>query len=227
MDLAIFDLDNTLLAGDSDYLWGQFLVERGIVERESYEASNRQFYEDYKAGSLDIRAFLRFSLQPLRDNDPEQLKSWRDEFIEQQIRPIIAPLTQALLNRHRARGDELLIITATNHFVTEPIAKELGIANLLATDPEVIEGRYTGEVAGIPCFQAGKVERLKLWLQARGQNYARRYFYSDSHNDLPLLEQVDIPVAVDADEQLTLAASERNWCQISLREGGLPDDLAT
>lgn len=225
MDLAIFDLDNTLLAGDSDYLWGQFLVDRGIVDRDSYEAANRRFYDQYKAGSLDIRAFLRFSLKPLRENDPAQLQAWRTDFITTQIRPIIAPLSQELLDRHRARGDELLIITATNRFVTEPIAEELNIANLLATDPEIVDGVYTGEVAGIPCFQGGKVERLQLWLQNRETRYGKQFFYSDSHNDLPLLEQVDVPVAVDADEQLNSAARRNGWRQLSLRSGRLPDNF--
>lgn len=226
MDLAIFDLDNTLLAGDSDYLWGQFLVERGIVDRDGYEAENRRFYEDYKAGRLDIHAFLRFSLEPLRKNNPGQLAGWRAEFIETVIRPIVAPLSTELLDRHRERGDTLLIITATNRFVTEPIAAELGIENLLATDPEIVDGRYTGEIAGIPCFQDGKIRRLADWLEGRDQVFGKQWFYSDSHNDLPLLEQVDEPIAVDADEQLTAAASERGWRRISLRTEKLPADLA-
>lgn len=226
MDLAIFDLDNTLLAGDSDYLWGQYLVERGIVEAASYEAANQRFYDQYKAGELDIRAFLRFSLQPLRDNNPQELKGWRADFIRDKVRPIIAPLTAELLQRHRARGDTLLIITATNRFVTEPIAAELGIENLLATDPEIVDGVYTGEVAGIPCFQDGKVERLKMWLDAQQTQFDQQWFYSDSHNDLPLLERVDIPVAVDADPQLSQAAERNNWRQLSLRGTQLADDLA-
>ena len=226
MDLAIFDLDNTLLAGDSDYLWGQYLVERGIVEAASYEAANQRFYDQYKAGELDIRAFLRFSLQPLRDNDPQELEGWRADFIRDKVRPIVAPLTAELLQRHRDRGDTLLIITATNRFVTEPIAAELGIENLLATDPEIVDGVYSGEVAGIPCFQGGKVERLKMWLAAQETTFTQQWFYSDSHNDLPLLEQVDIPVAVDADPQLSQAAEHNAWRQLSLRGNQLPDDLA-
>ena len=225
MDLAIFDLDNTLLAGDSDYLWGQYLVERGIVDAASYEAANQRFYDQYKAGALDIRAFLRFSLQPLRDNNPQALKDWRSDFVRDKIRPIVAPLTAELLRLHRERGDTLLIITATNRFVTEPIATELGIDNLLATDPEVIDGHYTGEVAGIPCFQDGKVERLKLWLADRSENFAAKWFYSDSHNDLPLLAQVDKPIAVDADPQLSTAAETNGWQHISLRAERLPDEL--
>lgn len=227
MDLAIFDLDNTLLAGDSDYLWGQYLVDQGIVERGRYETENRRFYEQYKAGELDIRAFLRFSLQPLRDNDPAQLQAWRQDFVSRSIRPIIAPLSRRLLDRHRDRGDELLIITATNRFVTEPIAAELGIANLLATDPEIINGQYTGEIDGIPCFQDGKVQRLRAWLGQRDANYTSQWFYSDSHNDLPLLEQVDHPIAVDADPQLSDAANRHGWRQISLRGAELPTDLAS
>lgn len=225
MNLAIFDLDNTLLAGDSDYLWGQYLVDRGIVEQASYEADNRRFYEQYKAGELDIHAFLRFSLQPLRENDPSQLAAWRASFIDEVIDPIIAPLSRELLKRHRERGDTLLIITATNRFVTEPIATSLGIEHLLATDPEIIDGCYTGEIAGIPCFREGKVQRLNAWLESQGANYRQTHFYSDSINDLPLLQGVDVPIVVDADEALSAVAIERGWRQISLRDKQLPVDI--
>ena len=218
MSLAIFDLDNTLLAGDSDYLWGQFLVKEGIVDGEHYEAENLRFYEEYKAGGLDIYAFLRFSLRPLAEHDPAQLRAWREVFIERYIVPRIAPGTPALLERHRRQGDTLMIITATNHFVTAPIAALLGIEHLLATEPEFRNGRYTGEVSGIPCFQEGKVTRLQAWLDEHGMGLDGSWFYSDSHNDLPLLETVSHPVAVDPDDTLREWALTHQWPVISLRE---------
>jgi HAD superfamily hydrolase (TIGR01490 family) len=216
--LAIFDLDNTLLAGDSDYLWGIYLSERGIVDRELYESVNQRFYRDYTEGRLDILEFLRFSLRPLRDNRPEDLLLWRREFIAEKIAPIILPRARALVEQHRARGDTLLIITATNEFVTSPIAECFGVPNLIATVPEQVKGRYTGAVAGVPSFQAGKVKRLEQWVAATGENLAGSTFYSDSHNDLPLLERVDRPVAVDPDGELARRAKARGWPVISLRE---------
>ena len=218
MALAIFDLDNTLIGGDSDYLWGRFLVERGIVDGETYERENLRFYEEYKAGNLDILEFLRFSLGPLAENDPEQLERWRAEFVNQMIRPIQLPAAQALIDRHRQAGDTLIIVTATNRFVTEPIAALLGIPHLLATEPERIEGRYTGNVIGTPCFQGGKITKLKGWLADTGHTLEGSWFYSDSHNDLPLLELVDHPVAVDPDESLTRHARHHGWPVVTLRD---------
>jgi HAD superfamily hydrolase (TIGR01490 family) len=219
LTLAIFDLDNTLLAGDSDYLWGRFLTDRGIVDREAYERENERFYREYERGCLDIFEFLRFSLRPLRDNRPEDLERWRRDFLREEIEPIILPAARSLVERHRAAGDQLLIITATNEFVTAPIAERLGISNLIATVPERINGRYTGEVAGTPSFQDGKVTRLLEWLDGNGADLAGSTFYSDSHNDIPLLERVDNPVAVDPDEHLTRYAREQGWPRISLRGG--------
>ncbi len=218
--LAIFDLDNTLLGGDSDYLWGQFLVERGIVERENYERENRRFLDEYRAGTLDIYEFMNFSLQPLVRNPPAKMRRLRSRFLEEKIRPIMLPAARDLLQRHRARGDYLMIITATNRFVTEPIAEEFGVDHLLATDPEFEGGRYTGRVAGTPCFREGKVERLREWLEGSGGNLAQSWFYSDSHNDLPLLELVSNPVAVDPDETLAQHAEQLGWPIISLRNTG-------
>jgi HAD superfamily hydrolase (TIGR01490 family) len=211
MALAIFDLDNTLLAGDSDYLWGRFLVEQGIVDGEQYERENERFYEDYKAGRLDIQEFMRFSLKPLRKNPPTKLNQWRNLFIEEKISPIISEQARELVERHRRAGDLLLIITATNAFVTTPIAQRFGIDHLIATEPEQIDGHYTGEVAGIPSFREGKVSRLNEWLNEFKQTMQGSWFYSDSHNDLPLLEQVEHPVAVDPDETLAEVAKQRNW----------------
>ena len=217
VQLAIFDLDNTLLAGDSDYLWGKFLTERGIVDAEFYEQENQRFYEEYKAGELDIFEFLAFSLKPLSEHSPATLASLHRDFMAECIRPIITLASRQLLAKHRDNGDVLLIITATNRFITSPIAEELAVPHLLATDPEMINGRYTGQVTGIPCFREGKVERLQHWLQQTGYNLAESWFYSDSHNDLPLLEMVTHPVAVDPDETLADHAEARGWPVISLR----------
>ena len=217
VQLAIFDLDNTLLAGDSDYLWGKFLAERGIVDAAFYEKENQRFYEEYKTGQLDIFEFLAFSLKPLTEHTPEVLASLHREFMQICIQPIITPAARKLLARHQESGDVLLIITATNRFITAPIAEELGVPHLLATDPEMHNGRYTGRVAGTPCFREGKVERLQAWLKQTGYNLAKSWFYSDSHNDLPLLEMVSHPVAVDPDETLTDHAEAKGWPIISLR----------
>jgi HAD superfamily hydrolase (TIGR01490 family) len=218
MNLAIFDLDNTLLAGDSDYLWGRFLCERGIVDPARYEAANQRFYEDYKQGLLDIDAFLRFSLAPLAAHPLEQLEAWHRQFMEEMIEPIILPKALELIEAHRARGDRPLIITATNAFVTEPIARRLGVEDILATRPERVGDRYTGRYVGTPTFQYGKVKALEEWLSAQPEPLERSWFYSDSRNDLPLLERVDHPVAVDADEVLSIEAARRGWPRISLRE---------
>lgn len=217
LNLAIFDLDNTLLGGDSDYLWGRFLVEQGLVDGEYYERENRRFYEEYKSGTLDIYEFLRFSLQPLSQHSMVTLHEWRQKFIQEKIEAIMLPAARALLQQHRNQGHTLLIITATNRFVTQPIAAMLGVEHLLATEPEVKQGRYTGNVSGAPCFREGKVENLQLWLKATGMNLTSSWFYSDSLNDLPLLELVTYPVAVDPDETLARHARLREWPIISLR----------
>ncbi len=222
MSLAIFDLDNTLIADDSDYLWGQFLVDQGIVDKNHYESANAKFYDDYKQGTLDIVEFLRFSLKPLADHNPEQLYQWRAQFIEQAIKPLMLNAAQQLIDKHKDRGDTLLVITATNRFVTEPIVRLYGIENLLATAPEFIDGRYTGGFNGIPCFQEGKVKLLEAWLKDSSETMQDSWFYSDSHNDLPLLKLVDNPVAVDPDEKLTQFADAANWPIISLRNGQCP-----
>lgn len=217
MRLAIFDLDNTLLAGDSDYLWGQFLVEQGRVDGAWYERENRRYYELYKAGTLDINEFCAFSMKPLADNDPAQLRVWREQFVREKIVPIVAAGTPALLERHRAQNDRLLIMTATNRFITEPIAELLGVDQLIATDPEMVNGRYTGRIAGIANFQGGKVRRLHQWLQQQPQPFTHTTFYSDSRNDIPLLLEADTAVAVDPDEVLRAEARHRGWPIISLR----------
>lgn len=219
MSLAIFDLDNTLLGGDSDYLWGRFLIEQGLVDGEVYERENQRFYDQYRAGTLDIYEFLAFMLRPLAETPLAELLGWRARFMAEKIQPILLPKATELLDRHRAAGDTLLIITATNRFITEPIAERLGVPHLLATEPEFADGRYTGRSFGIPCFQQGKVERLQEWLAETGHDLAESWFYSDSHNDLPLLAQVTYPVAVDPDATLAEHAQERGWPIISLRGG--------
>ncbi|WP_293266636.1 HAD family hydrolase [Neptunomonas sp.] len=217
MSLAIFDLDNTLLNGDSDHAWGEFLCERGIVDSAKYSQSNDYFFQQYQKGTLDILEFLEFALQPLAILSTEKLFELHTQFMREKIEPMILEKSLALLQKHRDQGDFLLIITATNSFVTAPIAKRLGVDAILATDPEMLDGRYTGKVAGIPCFQDGKVTRLHQWLKATNHLLKGSFFYSDSRNDLPLLELVDNPVAVDADETLTQTAQQKGWPIISLR----------
>lgn len=219
MSLAIFDLDNTLLGGDSDYLWGQFLVERGLVDGEVYERENQRFYDRYRAGTLDIHEFLAFVLRPLAETPLAELLEWRNRFVEEKIQSILLPKASELLDRHRAAGDTLLIVTATNRFITEPIAELLAVPNLLATEPEFVDGHYTGRSCDIPCFQQGKVARLDRWLAETGRDLVESWFYSDSHNDLPLLDRVTYPVAVDPDDVLAEHARQRGWPIISLRGG--------
>ncbi len=211
MALVLFDLDNTLLAGDSDYLWGEFLGEQGLVDPDYYAAENERFYREYKEGKLDIFEFLNFSLKPLSERSMEELQELHRRFMEEKIRPLITRDAKMLVDMHRMRGDKLLIITATNAFVTAPIAAAFGIDNLLATEPEIVDGRYTGRVAGTPCFREGKVERLEAWLRDHDHSLGNAWFYSDSHNDLPLLEKVTHPIPVDPDEELSRVAEERGW----------------
>ncbi len=216
MSLALFDLDETLLAGDSDYLWGQYLVEQGAVDRESYEHTNRQFYEQYKQGTLDIFEFCRFAFQPLRRHPLARLKQWRSEFVEQKIKPIMSPKGIAAIEHHRRAGDQLVIITSTNQFITQPIADLYQVDQLLATQPQMINGEYTGEVDA-PCFAHYKIDRLNEWLKSSGANLEGSYGYSDSHNDLPLLSAVEYPFAVDPDDTLRQHALQHDWQIISFR----------
>ena len=220
MRLALFDLDNTLLAGDSDYEWGQFLVDRGVLERAEYEAQNRAFYEQYKAGILDIHEFLGFALRPLAEHSAGDLARWHAEFMRRRVLPMIGAAARDLVRSHQQRGDLCAIVTATNSFVTAPIAREFGVQHLVATEPESRDGRFTGRVAGTPCFREGKLVRLDEWLARLGQrlsDFEETSCYSDSHNDLPLLERVSSPVAVDPDETLAREAARRGWKRISLR----------
>jgi HAD superfamily hydrolase (TIGR01490 family) len=217
VSLAIFDLDNTLLHGDSDHAWGEFLCEKGVVDRTVYKEANDRFYQQYVDGSMNIFEFLEFALKPLTRFSNDELAALHQEFMQTKVEPMITDKALSLLQDHKAKGDYLLIITATNRFVTGPIAERLGVDEIIATDPEQIDGQYTGKVAGIPCFQDGKVTRLHTWLKENDHSLEGSYFYSDSRNDLPLLEVVEHPVAVDADSTLTQIANDRGWPVISLR----------
>jgi len=217
MALTIFDLDNTLLGGDSDYLWGEYLVENKLVNSEGYQRTNQYFYDQYLAGTMDIFEFSAFQFKPLADNSMTTLMQWRDDYLAKKIAPIILPAALTLIEKHTQRNDTLLIITATNSFITSPIAAKLGITNLIATEPELLDGQFTGKVSGTPSYQQGKVTRLQSWLSQTGHSLEDSYFYSDSHNDIPLLELVSNPVAVDPDPQLTAVAERNSWPIISLR----------
>jgi len=220
MNLALFDLDNTLIAGDSDFQWAQFLIEKKALDRELHEVKNIQFYEQYKAGTLDIHEFLDFQLKPLARHSRGQLETWRTEFVQKRIVPIIAPGARSLIERHQLDGDLCIIITATNSFVTAPIAQLLGIDHLIATEPEQKKGEFTGKITGTPSFREGKIERLEQWLDTNNLtwlSFLRSWFYSDSLNDLPLLCKVTHPVAVDPDATLKSHAEENAWPIITLR----------
>ena len=218
MALAIFDLDNTLISGDSDFLWGVFLGEQGIVDKDFYTRENERFYEEYKQGKLDIFEFLEFSLKPLADHSLPDLLNWRQKFIESKIKPIIPQASFDLIEKHREKNHTLMIITATNAFVTQPIAELLGIDILIATEPEMINNQYTGKVKGEPTFQHGKVNRLDAWLKENNETLRGSFFYSDSRNDIPLLEKVEHAIAVDPDDVLHQHAKMKQWPIISLRE---------
>lgn len=217
MTLAIFDLDNTLIGDDSDHLWGQFVCEQQLVDEADFAKRSDQFYADYQTGDLDIDAYLHFALGTLRGHPAELLDAWHRAFMDSKIKPVMLPKAAELIADHRKRGHELLIITATNRFVTAPIAAALGVENLIACDAEIVDGLYTGAPRGIPSYQAGKVARLYEWLGDRDSSLQGAWFYSDSHNDLPLLELVDNPVAVDPDDTLRAKAVELGWPVISLR----------
>ncbi len=217
MTLAIFDLDNTLIGGDSDHLWGQFVCEQQIVPGDEFGKRADQFYADYESGNLDIDAYVRFALSPLVGRPREEIDSWHRAFMKSKINPIMLPRAARLITDHRQQGHELLIVTATNRYITGPIAMSLGVDELIACEGEIVDGMYTGEPSGVPSFQDGKVTRLRQWMEGRDATLDGAYFYSDSHNDLALLELVDNPVAVDPDDTLRAHAEERGWPIISLR----------
>ena len=216
LTLAIFDLDKTLLSGDSDHAWGEFLVERGLVDGGHYRRENDRYYEAYQAGELDITDYLRFALRPLAEHDLSELQGWRQQFMRKKILPMITPAARALVTRHHDQGHTLVIITSTNDFIAAPIADEFNIPHLIASQAELQAGRYTGQFVGTPCYRHGKVERLRAWAQERGENLVDSWCYSDSHNDLPLLELVEHPVAVNPDEILRARAESLGWPTLSL-----------
>jgi len=216
MTLAIFDLDHTLINGDSDHLWGEYMIENGIVDEQAYRQRNDLFYLDYQRGTLDNDQYLAFALEPLTHYTIEELHAWRADYVEKWIKPLVAPGTAGLLDEHRAKDHELMIISATNFFVSEPIGQMLGVSTVLATEPEIIDERYTGRFLGTPTYQHGKVTVLKEWVVNSGHELAGAYFYSDSLNDLALLEQVDNPIAVNPDDDLKAIATARNWKIIDL-----------
>ena len=215
--LAIFDLDNTLLIGDSDHAWGEFLIDEDLVDGETHKQKNDQFYKDYCEGQLDIYAYQEFALSAIKGKTPEALAELHKKFMSSKIEAMIGPKALALIDKHRHQGHQLLIITATNDFVTKPIASRLGIDELLGCTAEIIDGVYSGKITGTPCFQEGKVTRLNQWLESNPFLIKESYFYSDSHNDIPLLEVVGEPVVVDPDPKLREHANQKDWPIISLR----------
>lgn len=220
MNLALFDLDNTLLSGDSDFEWSQFLIEQGVLDRELFEAKNLEFYRQYKAGTLDIHAFLDFQLKPLSRHTRRELDHWHENFMRIKVRPMMSAAGKKLVAAHRTAGDICVIITATNSFVTAPIAHEYGVEFLIATEPEQKNAEFTGNVHGVPSFREGKITRLEAWMKQHDWtwgSFADTTFYSDSLNDLPLLTLVRNPVAVDPDDILRAHAEEHGWRIMSLR----------
>lgn len=224
MKLVLFDLDNTLLTGDSDFEWAQFLIRKGVLDRELQEARNIEFLEQYRAGTLDIFEFLDFQLAPLARYSRSQLDAWHREFVEESIRPMITAKARALVREHLDSGALTAVVTATNSFVTGPIVlEELGIPHLVATIAAQEKGQFTGKPRGLPSFRAGKIERVENWLESLGfywGSFERTWFYSDSHNDLPLMSRVTDPVAVDPDATLEAHARQAGWPIISLSING-------
>ena len=214
MELALFDLDNTLLTGDSDHAWAEFLIGLGVLDRETFQSRNRAFYEQYKAGCLNIQEYLAWQLGTLATLPRSQLDKWREQYVENVIRPLIPESARQLIKQHQAQGHLLAIVTATNSFVTGPIAREFGVEHLIGTIPAQQNGQFTGQTRGLPAFQAGKIARTESWLESLGYywgSFEKAWFYSDSHNDLPLLSHVSHPVAVNPDSQLLKHAQEHNW----------------
>ena len=219
MNLAIFDLDNTLLKGDSDYNWARFLIKKGFIDKEEYERKNDQFYQDYQNGSLDVFEYCEFQFKVLKNNKKAIIEDLRDKYLEEIISNMIPKKAYDLVDQHKKKGDKLLIITATSSFITKPIGKIFGIDDLIGTDPEEVNGDFTGRVYGIPSFQEGKVKRLLSWLKKEKlslKSYDKTFFYSDSRNDIPLLEKVSNPVAANPDEFLLKVAKEKGWPIINL-----------
>ena len=215
-ELLIFDLDNTLLAGDSDRNWGIFLSEQQIVDA-SYLDESERFYNNYYEGSLDIDGFLSFCLKPLIANDMAKLLKLREQFIEEKIRPIVTKTGKELINQAHAEGKKVIIATATNDFVTRPIADIFDVSVLIATEFEIKDNAFTGRVVGAPCFRGGKLNKVTKWINDNNFDLSQASFYSDSFNDLPLLEKVKKPVIVDGDDKLIEIGKNKNWECVSFR----------
>ena len=216
--IALFDLDHTLLPCDSDYEWGQFLARIGVVDGKYYAQQNERFYQDYKDGKLDIQEFLRFALKPLSEHSRAQLQEWHNAFMQEVIAGQLHQKAIDLVKRHQDAGDLCCVVTATNSFVTRPIVESFGIEHLVATEPATTGdnplANFTGEVKGIPSFREGKLQRVHDWLATQHlvlDQLPKSYFYSDSMNDLPLLEKVSNPVATNPDTRLRDEAAKRHW----------------
>ncbi len=221
MKLALFDLDHTLLPLDSDQSWGEFTLSLGWVDPDTFQAKNNGFYADYLAGCLDIHAYVRFSTAAVREKGPAAAAAAHDLFMESVIRPAILPAALDLVEQHRRRGERLVMVTATNEFVTRPIAEAFGMDVLLAVELERdAHGHFTGEIAGVPSLREGKVTRVQQWLATQGTSLAdvQATFYSDSLNDLPLLEQVQQPVVTNGSAELRQTALARGWRILDLFE---------
>jgi HAD superfamily hydrolase (TIGR01490 family) len=222
--LVLFDLDNTLLDGDSDVEWPRFLMRQGVLDTATYNRRNDEFYAQYQAGTLDIHAFLAFQLAPLAQRPRAQLDAWHARYMVEHIEPLLRQPARQLVAGHQAEGALVVIITATNRFVTAPIARALGVEHLIATELEEVDGLYTGKSTGLPSFKEGKIQRLHDWLASRGQTFAGfddTWFYSDSHNDLPLLKLVSHPITVNPDPTLHAYARAHGWPVLDLHGRGL------
>ena len=213
-NLALFDLDGTLLSGDSDFEWGEYLSGLGVVDGDDYRAKNEYFFAQYREGVLDINEYLQFALRPLADHPQGQLLDWRHNFVEERIKPMVKARAHELTDKHK--NDTKIIITSTNRFVTTPIAHLFQVDALIATEPTVYKNTYTAAADEPACFRENKIIHLKRWLADTQTAYDRIWCYSDSINDLPLLEYVDTPVVVDGDDALTKHARKHNWAQINL-----------
>jgi HAD superfamily hydrolase (TIGR01490 family) len=217
--LALFDLDNTLLEGDSDHAWGEFLISNNLVEEDAHREKNDYFYDQYKQGALDIHGYVAFTLEPVMQLDSTQRTQLLAQFMEQSVGPIILDKGRELVHAHLEVGDFCIIITATNEFISTPIAKLFDADLLIATELQTIGDKYNGKIAGTPCYQDGKVSKLNAWIdqQETRFNLSDAVFYSDSINDLPLLQEVATPVAVDPDQRLRDKAESKGWKILTLR----------
>lgn len=217
--LALFDLDNTLLEGDSDHAWGEFLINKNLVEEQAHRAKNDYFYDQYKQGALDIHGYVAFTLEPVMQLDSNQRAQLLAEFMEQSVEPIVLNKGRELVRSHLEAGDFCIIITATNEFISAPIARLFDIDLLIATELQINDDKYNGKISGTPCYQDGKVSKLNAWINQRRENFklSDAVFYSDSINDLPLLQEVATPVAVDPDQRLRDKAESEGWKILTLR----------